>query len=79
MNTNPMKAIDLSQILKPYENQWVALSIDYKKVLGAGNSLVEVEKQAKKKAKRFIFHKVLPFSTYIPLGYEIFIHPLPDE
>lgn len=62
-----MKPIDLSKILLPYENKWVALSEDNKKVLGAGKTLKEAEKQAEKKSKKYIFLKVPPFNvSYVP-------------
>lgn len=62
-----MKPIDLSKILLPYENKWVALSEDNKKVLGAGKTLEEARKQAEKTKKRFLFLKVPPFDvSYVP-------------
>lgn len=65
-NHNP-KPIDLSKKLKPYENQWVAVSLDHKKILGAGKTLKETEHQAKKTGKGYLFLKVLPFNiSYVP-------------
>jgi len=62
-----LKPIDLSKILLPFENKWVALSEDSKKVLGAGKTLKEAEKQAEKKSKKYIFLKVPPFNiSYVP-------------
>lgn len=65
--TQNLKLIDLSKILKPYENKWVALSLDYKKVLGAGDTLEEAEREAQKKSKEYIFLKLPPFDVqYVP-------------
>jgi len=62
-----MKPIDLSKKLLPYENKWVALSEDYKKVLGAGETLAKAKKQADKKNKKYRFLKVPPFDvSYVP-------------
>ena len=44
-----VKSIDLSKILEPYEGQWVALTPDAKKVLGASKNLDEALRQAKSK------------------------------
>jgi len=64
---NQIKAIDLSRLLRPYENKWVALSLDYKKVLGAGDTLKEAEEKARKKSKEYIFIKLPPFDVrYVP-------------
>ena len=61
------QAIDLSKLLLPYENKWVALSEDHKKILGAGNSLKEAERKAEKKANKYIFLKVPPFNvSFVP-------------
>jgi len=60
------KAIDLSTILKPFENRWVALSEDYGKVLESGKSLKEiVEKCKKRECRNPIFFKVMPFDVAI--------------
>lgn len=67
MQKQTLKPIDLSRILLPYENKWVALSEDQKEILGSGNSLKEAEKQAEKNNKRYIFLKVPPFNiSYVP-------------
>ena len=64
-----VKPIDLSKILLPYENKWVALSEDSKQVLGSGKTLKEADKQAKKSGKKFLFLKVPPFNvSYVPTG-----------
>ena len=44
-----MKIKDLSKILKPYHNEWVALSDDEKKVVGSGKTLNEAIKKARRK------------------------------
>ena len=67
MQKQILKPIDLSKKLLPYENKWVALSEDQRRVLGSGKTLKEAEKQAKKKGKRYIFLKVPPFNlSYVP-------------
>lgn len=64
---NDTQAIDLSKRLLPYENKWVALSMDQKKVLGSGNSLKEAQKEAEKTNKKYLFLKVPPFNiSYVP-------------
>lgn len=62
-----LEAIDLTQELKPYENQWVALSKDHKRVLGAGKTLKEVKEKADKTGEKYLFLRVLPFDlSYVP-------------
>lgn len=62
-----LKPIDLSKKLRPYENKWVALTLDHKKVLGAGNTLREAREKAEKKNKEYIFLKLPPFdASYVP-------------
>ncbi len=62
-------SVDLSTKLKPYEHKWVALSLDHKKVLGAGNTLQATKKKAEKKAKKFIFLKLPAFDlNYVPFS-----------
>lgn len=38
-----MKSIDLTKIIRKYTNGWIALSPDYKKVVGHAKSIKEVE------------------------------------
>jgi len=65
--TQNLKSIDLSKILRPYENKWVALSLDYKKVLGSGKTLKEAKKKADKVGEKYLFLKVFPFDiSYVP-------------
>lgn len=67
MKKTSLRPIDFSKLLLPYENKWVALSEDSKKVLGAGNTLDQARKQAEKTKKRFLFIKVPPFDvSYVP-------------
>lgn len=62
-----LKSIDLSEKLKPYEDKWVALSLDHKRVLGAGESLKEAKEKAEKKSKEYVFIKLPPFDvSYVP-------------
>lgn len=42
---NQVKALNLSLINKTHENRWVALSVDYKKLLGSSESLVALKKK----------------------------------
>ena len=58
---------DLRKLLKAYENKWVALSLDYSKVLGAGDSLREAKQKAEKRGKNYVFLKLPPFDvSYVP-------------
>lgn len=41
-----------------YEGKWVALSLNHKKVLGAGMSLKEAKEKAEKKSKEYVFIKL---------------------
>lgn len=69
MKNKPLnfKPIDLTQKLKPYENKWVALSLDQKRVLGEGKTLKEAKKKAEKTGEKYLFLKVLPFDlSYVP-------------
>ena len=52
---------DLSKLLRPFENKWVALSPDYKRVVSSGNTLeVTAEKVRPKERDKVIFHRVIP-------------------
>ncbi|KKU90338.1 MAG: hypothetical protein UY21_C0024G0009 [Microgenomates group bacterium GW2011_GWA1_48_10] len=53
-----MKLIDLSKILRPFKSGWVALSMDYKKVLGWGKTLQAARKRAEKTGEEFSFYKI---------------------
>ena len=58
---------DLVDILKPYENQWVALSVDHTHVLGAGNTFEEADREAKKTGEEYVFLKLPPYDVvFIP-------------
>ena len=41
--------IDLTEILEPYLNKWVALSSDQTKVMGSGDNLTEALSEAQRK------------------------------
>ena len=61
------RANDLRKLLKAYENKWVALSLDYSKVLGAGESLQEAKEKAEKTREKYVFLKLPPFDvSYAP-------------
>ena len=67
MKKNTLRPIDLSKKLKPYENKWVALSLDHKEVLGVGKTLKEAKEKAEKKSKKYVFLKLPSFSvSYVP-------------
>ncbi len=55
-----MKPIDLSQILRKYEDKWVALDKSRTKVLAFGQSLEEALNLAKSK------YAEVPIVTYVP-------------
>lgn len=46
-STRPLPS-DLTELLKPYKGQWVALSQDEKRILGYGKSLDETLAAARK-------------------------------
>jgi hypothetical protein len=58
----------LGDVLAAYENKWVALSADYRRVLASGRSLKEVDgKLTGSERIEAVFHKVLPFdAAYVP-------------
>jgi hypothetical protein len=58
-----IKAPNLSLITKAHENKWVALSIDYKKILASSESLVSLKKKIGQ--AKAVFMHVLPAN----LGY----------
>ncbi len=61
------KPIDITKLLEPYENKWVALSLDHKKVLGAGETLKEAKTKAKDSNSQFLLLKLPPFNVkYVP-------------
>lgn len=52
---------NLSKILKPFENKWVVLSPDYKRVLSSGDTLEDAAKIIKQSDReKVIFHRVIP-------------------
>jgi Family of unknown function (DUF5678) len=59
---------DFTTLLKPYENQWVALSPDYSTIVASGETLKEVHaKVPEGDRETVVFHNVLPFDAlYIP-------------
>ena len=56
------------KLLQPYENQWVALTQDYRRVVAHGNTLKEtIATLNPHERETVIFHKVLPFNvSYAP-------------
>lgn len=65
MSAKAPKRYDLREILKPFENKWVALTSNNKKVVASGNTLNETA--SKVKDKEVVFMKVLSFrASYAP-------------
>lgn len=65
MKKETKKNYDLRKILKPFENKWVALTSDNKKVVSSGDTLNQAASGAK--SKNVVFMKVLPFHvSYAP-------------
>lgn len=64
-----LKPLDLSEELRPYEDKWVALSSDKKKVVGCGSTLEQASEDAfRKGSSKPIFLKVPRFDVgYIPI------------
>jgi hypothetical protein len=57
-----VKAPNLSLINKSHENKWVALSIDYKKILASSGSLISLKKKTCQ--DKAVFMHVLPANNY---------------
>ncbi len=67
MKNSNSKSTNLVQRLRPYENKWVALSLDHREVLGTGKNLQEAKQKAEKKNKEYVFIKLPSFDVnYIP-------------
>lgn len=66
MKTKEIKNYNLSNILKPYKNKWVALSLDNKKVISSGNTLKDAALKAKR--KDVVFMKAFPNAFYAPVA-----------
>lgn len=58
-----LKTKDLSKILEPYSNEWVALSRDEKRILSSGQDLKEVVRIAQEKGE------LHPIVTKVPQDY----------
>ena len=56
------------RLLQPYENQWVALTLDYRRVVAHGKTLKDtIAVLNPHQREAVIFHKVLPFNiSYAP-------------
>lgn len=60
-------AVNLSRVLRPYENQWVALSLDWKEVVAAGETFSAAKAAADRTRRPVRFMRVLPFDVaYAP-------------
>ena len=59
-----LKKPNLGKLLKPYEEKWVALSPDRRRVVSSGDTLKEAESKINKKdIESVIFMKVPPSDT----------------
>jgi len=59
------KNTDLSKILLPFENQWVALSPDHSAVVSSGTTLQDASAKVPDEERgQVVFFKVLPFNAY---------------
>ncbi|MDA2920479.1 hypothetical protein MYX76_13470 [Desulfobacterota bacterium AH_259_B03_O07] len=69
MKRNSRKLTDLNKILKPFENQCVALSPDKKRVVSHGDTLREAVLGVKEEERGIVsFMRVLPLDiNYVPL------------
>jgi len=56
---------DLSVLRDEHTNKWVALSLDYKKLLAVGETLSAVLEKAKSSSEKVVI-KVLPNFGYAP-------------
>ena len=60
-----MKKI-ISNPLIPFENKWVALTTDRKKVVASGRTIKELDKNLiKQRIKNVVLTKVLPFDQVL--------------
>lgn len=60
--------------LIPFENMWVALSVDRKRVVASGKTIKELEKKMDKIGNcEVIFTKVLPFDQFYSPQGEIYL------
>ena len=69
-----MAPLDLSNLLKEYENKWVALSDDNKKVFGAGKTAKDALQDAKRKGHEdvtlmFVQLSEILIASFLSLGY----------
>lgn len=60
-----MKKIILNPLI-PFENKWVALTTDRKKVVASGRTIKELDKNLiKRRIKNVVLTKVLPFDQVL--------------
>jgi len=60
-----MKKIILNPLI-PFENKWVALTTDRKKVVASGRTIKELDKNLiKQRIKNVVLTKVLPFDQVL--------------
>lgn len=55
----------LVDILAKYEDKWVALSLDNKRVVTSGSNIEEVARKLKRLKKQGVLLKVTPLDTYL--------------
>lgn len=69
MFSRDTQTIDLTELLRPFEGKWVAISQDYAHVLASADSFTDLQRLAKKIVEKYIVFKVFPFDvSYIPRG-----------
>lgn len=63
----PLPPVDLRGLLRPYENRWVALSLDWKEVVAAADTFSAAKAAADRARRPVRFMRVLPFDVaYAP-------------
>ena len=68
------KKPSFAELIRPYENKWIAIAPDYSRVVASGDSLEEVDtKVPPEDREKVILHRVLPFdAVFVPASaYEI--------
>jgi hypothetical protein len=61
------QTVDLTRLLRPYENKWVAIAEDRSTVLAAADSFAELQRLTQGVQEKYIVLKVLPFdASYVP-------------
>ena len=70
-HNTPLRYPDLTEVLKPCEHKWVALSPDYSRVIASGDTLQETLSRVDEQDRQtVIFHKVIP-PEFAPTAYAL--------